>query len=96
MKQKSLEFALPVSILKEGESFIAYSPALDLSTVGKTFQEAKDHLEEAVQIFFAEITEKGTLEEVLLELGWKKQAEKIVPPLVVSHQTEQFSVPCQN
>ena len=91
MAKVNYRFALPVSILKEGKTFVAYTPALDLSTVGDTFEEAKQRFEEAVQIFFEEITSRGTVNEALLELGWQKQNNDYVPPVVVSHQTENFS-----
>lgn len=93
MNKVDFQFALPVSILKEGDSFIAFTPALDLSTVGDSFEEAQERFEEAVQIFFEEITEKGTAEEVLSDLGWQKLKEQLVPPQVVSNQTKQFTVP---
>jgi len=88
-----VQFALPVIVLKEGESFIAHSPALDLSTVGDTFDEAKRRFEEAVQLFFEEIIKKGTVEQALTELGWQKQNKEYIPPLVVGTQTENFTVP---
>ncbi len=93
MNNVNFQFALPVSIIKEGNSFIAFSPALDLSTVGDTFEEAQKRFEEAVELFFEEITEKGTVEEVLTELGWQKNKQQLVPPQVVSTQTKQFSIP---
>lgn len=65
VKRLHLEVSLPVSILKEGKYFIAYSPALDLSTSAKSFEEAKKRFEEVVPIFFEELLEKGTVEEVL-------------------------------
>lgn len=93
MSKTNIQFALPVSILREDDSYIAYTPALDLSTVGDSFEEAKKRFEEAVEVFFEEISEKGTLEDVLLELGWQKHDKKLSPPVVVAHQTEQFSIP---
>ncbi len=72
---------------------LLYSPALDLSTVGDTFKEAQNRFEEAVEIFFEEISEKGTVEEALTELGWQKVKKQLVPPQVVSNQTKQFSLP---
>ncbi|MEK7636828.1 MAG: hypothetical protein AAB402_00355 [Patescibacteria group bacterium] len=45
---------LPVSILREGKRFIAYTPALDLSTSGKTFDQAKQRFAEAAELFFEE------------------------------------------
>lgn len=93
MSKTNIQFSLPVSILREGDSYIAYTPALDLSTVGNNFEEAKQRFGEAVELFFEEISEKGTLEDVLLELGWEKHDKKLTPPVVVAHQTEQFSIP---
>ena len=93
MKKAQFQFGLPVSILREGDSFIAYTPALDLSTVGDTLEEAQKRFGEAVQLFFEEITEKGTVNEALIELGWQKEDNNLTPPVVVSHQTETFSVP---
>lgn len=93
MNKVNYKFALPVSIIKEDDSFIAYSPALDLSTVGDSFEEAQDRFEEAVQIFFEELDNKGTTEEVLTELGWQRQGSELTPPVVVSNSTREFSVP---
>lgn len=93
MKKVNIQFSVPLSILREDSSFIAYSPALDLSTVGKSLEEAKMMFEEAVRIFFEEISEAGTLEETLLELGWQKKKETLVPPVIVSHMTENFTIP---
>ena len=87
-----LQFALSVTVIKEGDSFIAFSPALDLSTVGDSYDESKKRFEEAVQIFFEEITEKGTVDQALTELGWQKQKNEYVPPMVVGSQTENFTV----
>jgi len=88
-----VKFALSVIVIKEGDSFIAHSPALDLSTVGDTFDEAKNRFGEAVEIFFEEISRKGTVDQALTELGWQKQNNEYLPPMVVGSQTENFSVP---
>lgn len=93
MKNVRVEFKLPVSVLKEGKIFVAYTPALDLSTSGKTLKEAQKNFMEAVNIFFEEIMEMGTTDEVLSGLGWEKQNNKLVPPMVVANQTQRFSIP---
>jgi len=67
-----VEVKLPVSIFKEGKHFIAYTTALDLSTSGKSYEDVKRRFDEAVRIFFEEVIEKGTVEDVLTELGWRK------------------------
>lgn len=92
----AIKFALPVSFLREGDYFIAYTPALDLSTAGSTFEEAQKNFEEAVNIFFQELIKMGTVSDVLSELGWQKQNNSFVPPVVVSNQTQTFSIPAFN
>ena len=63
---------MPVNVLKEGKKFVAYTPALDLSTVGDSLEEVKCNFEEAVNLFFEETVEMGTLEQAMEELGWEK------------------------
>lgn len=92
-KNLFLEVSLPVSVLKEGEYFIAYTPVLDLSTSGKSFEEVKGRFGELVPLFFEELLRKGTLEEVLFGLGWQKVKKEWVPPFVVSQGSENVRLP---
>jgi len=93
MGKLNLEFKLPVSILREDKRFVAYTPALDLSTSGKSYKEAKKRFEEIVTIFFEELIKKGTLEEVLRSLGWKRVQSKWNPPIVISQESQTIRVP---
>jgi predicted RNase H-like HicB family nuclease len=88
MAKIMLEFKLPVSILREGKKYIAYTPALDLSTSGRTYSEAQRRFEEIVNIFFEELIKKGTLEDVLRDLGWRRFQAKWNPPVVVSQDLQ--------
>lgn len=90
-----LEFKLPVSILREGKKFVAYTPALDLSTSGKSYEEAKRRFSEIVNIFFEELIKKGTLEEVLRDLGWKRVQARWSPPVVISQESQTVRVPAR-
>lgn len=92
MANLSLTANLPVIFLREGKRFIAYTPALDLSTSGKSFAEAKRRFEEIAQVFFDEIGRMGTLEEVLLNLGWQKEERKFIPPTVVAHESQRVRI----
>ena len=92
MAKTMLEVNLPVSFLREGDKFVAYTPALDLSTSGKSFKEAQARFKEIVGIFFEEIIEKGTINEVLVNLGWKKIQSKWTPPVVISQGTQLIKV----
>lgn len=93
MVKTNKQLKLPVSIFREGKYFIAYSPALDLSTSGKSYEEVKRRFNEVVKIFFEELTSKGTLKETLKELGWQKVNQKWQPPLIIAQEYVSIS-PC--
>jgi len=75
---------LPVAFIEEGDTVIAYTPALDLSTCGKNKKDASRMFQEAVQIFFSDLIENGTVDEVLTGLNWKKDTvqETWIPPRI--------------
>lgn len=93
MKKVNINFNLPVVFLKEKNTFVAYSPALDLSTCGKSFEEAQRRFFEISKIFFQEIIKKGTEEEVLGELGWQKINQEWSSPIMISHRQNTIKIP---
>ena len=93
MKKKiNCEVNIPVTIFKEAKYYVAYSPALDLSTSAKTFSKVKERFSEIVAIFIEELVKKGTIDEVLESHGWKKEKEKYLPPVMISQQIEKFCI----
>lgn len=91
--KKDMLLKLSVVISKQGRRFVAYIPALDLSTSGKSEKDVKKKFGELVNIFLDEIMEAGTLEEVLSELGWHKQEKKWAPPTFVSTESVGIHIP---
>ncbi|MDE2038071.1 MAG: hypothetical protein KGI69_02500 [Patescibacteria group bacterium] len=89
----TFQASLPVTFLREGDQFVAYTPALDLSTSGDSFEQAKKRFGEVVQIFFEECVRMGTLSKVLIDLGWVKQNSEWNPPTVVAQDTQMVNVP---
>ena len=83
---------MPVIFLKEEEQFVAYTPALDLTTSGETLEEAEKNFHEVVQIFFEECERMGTLEKVLDDLGWKKKGDEWISPLTVAGNSKMVTV----
>jgi hypothetical protein len=85
-----VEGSIYVQYYKEGDVFIAYSPMLDLSSCGGTFEEASHNFNEAVDILFSECEERGTLEEVLLSFGWQTRREGedqiFIPPMLIGQK----------
>jgi len=60
-----------MQIWREGVQFIAHAMPLDVMSSGKTPEEAKTALDEAVTLFLRTAEEMGTLTDVLLETGYK-------------------------
>ena len=74
---------LDIILMEEDGVCIAYCPALELSSFGDDASDAKKAFMEAMSIFFEEVVKKGTLEKVLLQLGWTLRAlpkPKYLPP----------------
>src|SRR5690242_16501656 len=69
----SIEVNVPVLIIKDGKHFVAYCPALNLSSYGKNAESAKQAFNENMEIFIEETIRKGTLEKYLLKQGWMIQ-----------------------
>ena len=62
---------LPVKITKKRKWHVASCPLLDVHSQGETETKAKKNLREALTLFFISCFERGTLEDVLKECGFK-------------------------
>jgi len=83
--QSTVEAFVEVQLIKDGDYVVSYCPALELSSFGKDENDAKEGFEEALSIFIDELHKRGTLEKVLLNLGWglrKLPVASFVPPEV--------------
>ena len=60
-----------VQIWKEGKQFVAHAMPLDVMSCGKTKEEARKALDEAVHLFLVTAAEMGTVEEILEEAGYE-------------------------
>ena len=83
-KRVQITVNTPLIIMKERKVFIAYSPAFDLASSGKTRSDAQRHFEEALDLYFEELLAHGTLEQALYELGWQKENEEWQPPMEIA------------
>ncbi|MFA5830069.1 MAG: hypothetical protein WC843_06305 [Candidatus Gracilibacteria bacterium] len=90
---QSVKIGLQVTVIKQGKQFVAYAPALDISTSGKTLKEAQKRFSELVNIFIDELIEKNTLEEVFTGLGWSKVKKQWEPPEIVSQKSVDIRLP---
>ena len=78
---QSIEIQLGVLIFQEGESYLAYCPALELSTYGESVSDAKEAFEDLITSYAEECEKMGTLEKDLTAHGWVLQsASGVVEP----------------
>lgn len=66
-------------IFREGDVYMGLCPDLDVSSFGETMDEARASLREALEIFFEECENMGTLTEVLEEAGFAPQNGNWLP-----------------
>ena len=66
-----LRLQLPVRIERKDKWYIASCPVLDVFSQGKTEEKAKKNLTEALSTFLISCFERGTLEAVLKQCGFK-------------------------
>ena len=69
-ENKVISLQLSVYHFKEEESYIAYCPALDLSSYGATENHAKKSFEEILEITLKYMISKNTLIEDFRKHGW--------------------------
>jgi len=76
--------SVTVHIFKEGETFVAYVPELDLSSCGSTDEEARKNIRDAVRGFLKTSESMGTLDEILEEAGYRREGRNWRAPEFVS------------
>jgi len=69
-----------VQIWQEGVQFIAHAMPLDIMSSGTTPQQAREALQEAVELFFATASEIGSLSDILAEAGYEYQEGAWISP----------------
>ena len=77
-KTKDIEYT--VQIWKEGDQFVAHAMPLDVISSGRTPEEDRKALDEAVHLFLITAMDIGALEEVLQEAGYEFKKERWISP----------------
>jgi predicted RNase H-like HicB family nuclease len=76
------QFELPIGVKKQGKWFISWCPVLDLYSQGETREKAVENIIEAVQLFVLSCFERGTLDEVLKQQGFRRIGSRRAPPRI--------------
>ena len=62
-------------IFQEGKAYVAHCPELDVSSCGHDVEEARRNLKTAVRLFVEESEKLGTLDDILREAGYQRNAK---------------------
>ena len=73
---KKVSVNLQMFSFKDGDMFILYCPALDLSSYGMTEDDAKDSFEQVLETTITYWINKNTLKKDLLKHGWEIKSTK--------------------
>lgn len=79
-QDREYRFKIEFYVFTEEEVYISYCPSLDISTSGKTFNEAMGNFYEMFQLYIESCIENKSLYDDLQAHGWKMQAKTIQPP----------------
>jgi predicted RNase H-like HicB family nuclease len=88
-----LRIQLPVRLDRKDKWYIASCPALDVFSQGKTEEKAKKNLAEALNAFLISCLERGTLEAVLKQCGFKPAKEARIPKRKLDKDEEYLNIP---
>jgi predicted RNase H-like HicB family nuclease len=78
-----MDLGFTVRLLKEGDTFVAHVPELNVSSCGETAEQARRMIAEAVTLFLETAKEQGTLREILEESGYRLENGRWVEPELV-------------
>jgi predicted RNase H-like HicB family nuclease len=90
-----VEFSInvPIKIKKKGRIFISGCDVLDVYSQGGTKEEAEGNLLDALRLFISTCFERGTLEQVLKDCGFRLQTPSEKIPARQQPHTHTLTIP---
>ena len=77
-------------VFQEETTYVAHCPELDVSSCGKTLDDARQNLKTAVRLFLEEAEKLGTVEDILRECNFKLNPHGVwTSPRLVSTEVMQ-------
>ncbi|OHA89116.1 MAG: hypothetical protein A3C70_02250 [Candidatus Zambryskibacteria bacterium RIFCSPHIGHO2_02_FULL_43_14] len=80
--KKNLTFT--TQVFREGKQYVSFNPELEVASCGKTPQEAKEKLREAIAGFITVALKRGTLDSILEQAGFVKKKNSWHDPEPIS------------
>ncbi len=91
--QQLSHITFTTQVWKEGRTYIAYTPELDVSSCGRTLVQAKKALVDAVTLFLEESAERGVLGDILSEAGFERRGNTYRSRRVLAREKVRLSLP---
>ncbi len=88
-----MEIAFTTQVFKEGKTYVAYTPELDVSSCARTKGKARRNLIDAVRLFLEEAGNMGTLDQILEEAGYVKRHRTLEAPKLISVERATIPLP---
>ncbi|MBI2097931.1 MAG: type II toxin-antitoxin system HicB family antitoxin [Candidatus Vogelbacteria bacterium] len=77
------DLSVTIQIFREGQTYVAHNPELNVSSCGDTLDQAKSNLKDALVGFLKSAQKLGTLEGILEEAGYVRNDKRWVEPQLV-------------
>lgn len=83
----SIQFPITIKIIYEKEAkdapYVAYIPEFDISSCGKTEEEARKNVREALNLVIEELKKRNQLENYLKGLGFNIKKPSFFPKIII-------------
>jgi predicted RNase H-like HicB family nuclease len=90
--KNGIKIEFTAQIWREDKMFIAQAMPLDVVSAGKSPEEARRALDEAVELFLETAKEHGSLDDILKECGYEIKNGVYVSPDWISIEKHQLAV----
>lgn len=86
--KKTVDIQLNVQVWKDKETdtYIAFVPQLDVASCGRTIDEARKNIRDAIEGFLESAQDMGTLQEILDEAGFTFEDEWKAPEILLTER----------
>lgn len=71
-------------VFREGRQYVSFNPELRVASCGRTAEDAKHNLKDAIRGFLLSAYKKGTLSDILEEAGFVREKKTWRDPDLIS------------
>ncbi len=89
----TITFRVPIRLAHKGEWVVSHCDAFNVASQGRTEEEARHNIEEALELFLQTAYEMGTLEEIMKECGFSPAFSGVIEKDEVAPEEEFLDIP---